>query len=441
MKLIFIMALFFPAILGFFPVHTGGSTISSNFSVSPASGIQPLSVSFISPAKSGFSHESWFFGDESFTGPWLQATLQAPWQERWGFTAVAMPDGNIVLMGGFVGIGAVAGEDRYTNDTWRSTDGGATWTKVNASSGWPARGYLTSVVLPDGNIVLTGGYGPSIYYNDTWLSKDEGSTWTMLNSSSGWSARFGQNSVATPDSEIILFGGYGYYNLDNDVWRSADEGKTWNLVNGSPGWSPRYSPASVVTKSGDILVMGGYDSGEHFNNDVWRSPDNGLTWILVNRSAGWSPRHAQSAVMLPDGTIVLMGGGAENEEYLHDLWKSPDNGVTWTPVQVDSAWSGRAAFSTVLLANGTITLMGGYNLTGLKNDVWQFSPSGSSLPNPIHTYQSAGRYSVALRVSDNTSFSETVKPGYLTVYEPYIPIHSLFFRENGTMYTDTDFNV
>ena len=42
------------------------------------------------------------------------------------------------------------------NDTWRSTDKGATWTLVNGSSGWPARMDHGSVVLPDGSIVLVG---------------------------------------------------------------------------------------------------------------------------------------------------------------------------------------------------------------------------------------------------------------------------------------------
>ena len=41
---------------------------------------------------------------------------------------------------------------------WRSTDNGATWTLVNASAGWSGKMYHSSVAMPDGSIVLMGGY-------------------------------------------------------------------------------------------------------------------------------------------------------------------------------------------------------------------------------------------------------------------------------------------
>ena len=65
-----------------------------------------------------------------------------------------MPDGSIVLMGGYD-----SGSPK--NDTWRSTDNGATWTQVNASAGWSARYAHSSVAMPDGSIVLMGGYDGS----------------------------------------------------------------------------------------------------------------------------------------------------------------------------------------------------------------------------------------------------------------------------------------
>ena len=74
------------------------------------------------------------------------------WAARTHHTSVVMPDGSIVLMGGtgdnFVG---------DTNDMWRSTDNGATWRQVSENSEWAARGSHTSVVIPDGSIILMGG--------------------------------------------------------------------------------------------------------------------------------------------------------------------------------------------------------------------------------------------------------------------------------------------
>jgi hypothetical protein len=91
-----------------------------------------------------------------------------------------MPDGSIVLMGGRIG-------NDYGNDTWRSTDDGATWSEVNTSAGWSARYGQSSVVMPDGNIILMGGYTSivraGIRKNDVWRSADEGATWTLVTAS------------------------------------------------------------------------------------------------------------------------------------------------------------------------------------------------------------------------------------------------------------------
>jgi hypothetical protein len=61
-----------------------------------------------------------------------------------------MPDSSIVLMGG---------DGPLNNETWTSIDNGATWTRVNSSSGWSMRYFHTSVAMPDGSIILMGGYG------------------------------------------------------------------------------------------------------------------------------------------------------------------------------------------------------------------------------------------------------------------------------------------
>jgi hypothetical protein len=78
-----------------------------------------------------------------------------------------MPDGSIVLMGGY------DGGIRYKNDTWRSTDNGATWTQVTASAGWSGKVGHSSVAMPDGSIVLMGGYYDK---NDVWRLMPVGSS-------------------------------------------------------------------------------------------------------------------------------------------------------------------------------------------------------------------------------------------------------------------------
>ena len=196
---------------------------------------------------------AWFFGDENYTEAWTQQTASAGWSARTYHSSVVMPDGSIVLMGG-----TDTGIISY-NETWRSTDNGSTWELANGSSGWSARWSHTSVAMPDGSIVLMGGEnGIGTYYmNDTWRSTDNGETWTQLTASPGWSARKGHSSVAMPDGSIVLMGGYDHVYFYNDTWRSTDNGATWALVNGSSGWSGRMAHSSVAMPDGSIVLMGG----------------------------------------------------------------------------------------------------------------------------------------------------------------------------------------
>ncbi len=139
-----------------------------------------------------------------------------------GFSSVALPDGSIVVMGGTPNGGT------YYNDTWLSTDNGATWTQQTASAEWTARHEFSSVALPDGSIVVMGGYDDTGNKNDVWRSTDKGATWTRQTAGAEWTARYSQSSVAMPDGSIVLIGGHDdVTGVTNDVWRSTDKGATW----------------------------------------------------------------------------------------------------------------------------------------------------------------------------------------------------------------------
>ena len=170
--------------------------------------------------------------------------------------------------------------------------------------------------MPNGSIVLMGGFDSGGFKNDVWRSTNNGTTWTQVNASAGWTGRFYHSSVAMPDGSIVLMGGMimdmsNVVSPFNDVWRSTDNGTTWTQVNASAGWSPRTGHSSVVMPDGSIVLMGGFDGTSEFN-DVWRSTDNGTTWTLVNASAGWTARDGHSSVVMPNGSIVLMGGNTTN---------------------------------------------------------------------------------------------------------------------------------
>src|SRR5512133_2197600 len=107
----------------------------------------------------------------------------------------------------------------------------------------------------------------------------------------------------------------------------------WVQVTSTAGWSARGLFGSVVMPDDSIIVMGGHKADNGKPNDVWRSMDNGVTWTLVTVNAGWTARESRSCVVMADGSIIVSGGTLPGGYVQYnDVWRSTDNGVTWTQV-------------------------------------------------------------------------------------------------------------
>ena len=221
-------------------------------------------------------------------------------------------------------------------------------TKASGSNKWSKRSGHTSVVFDPGDgekIWVLGGYDGNDR-NDVWSSPD-GETWTQVDATADWKARGGYTSVVF-NGKIWVMGGYNALNEEsiesfNDVWSSTD-GSSWTEstppgeaskdTDGTAGtaanwWTGRYGHTSVVF-NGKIWVIGG--SGNGFYNDVWSSAD-GSNWTQVDAAADWKARYDHTSVVFPpDGAgkkIWVMGGYDVDFNKLNDVWSSPD-GETWT---------------------------------------------------------------------------------------------------------------
>ncbi|WP_319507323.1 PKD domain-containing protein [uncultured Methanolobus sp.] len=125
---------------------------------------------------------------------------------------------------------------------------------------------------------------------------------------------------------------------------------------------------------------------------AWYFGDEDLSgaWSELNGSAGWSGRYAHSTVVLSDGSIVLMGGYDGN--YLNDTWRSTDNGTTWIELNSSCGWDVRSYFSTVTLPDDSIVLMGGSNGGAYLNDTWISTDNGATWTELNSSCGWSGRY-------------------------------------------------
>jgi PKD repeat protein len=250
-----------------------------------------------------------------------------------------------------------------------------------------------------------------------------------------------------PDGSIVLMGGYDGVGGKNDTWRSTDNGATWTLVNASAGWTARWGHSSVAMPDGSIVLTGG-DAGVN-KNDVWRSTDYGATWRQVNASAGWTARNAHTSVVMPDGSIVLMGGNAGG--YKNDVWRfmpagssvqNPSHtytalGIYQVALQVYNASGYNSTRKTGYIsvtgpapvANFTANVTFGYTPLSVRfNDTstgspttwnWMFGDIGgsntSTLQNPVHTYTTSGNFTVKLIVANSGGNATLTRTEYISV--------------------------
>ena len=359
------------------------------FSSNTTSGAAPLTVEFTDDSAGDPDGWAWFFGDETYNSTaWELVNGSAGWSAS-DHTSVVMPNGSIVLMGG-----------SGNADVWRSADNGTTWDKIaNSPFGVFGRQGHTSVVMPNGSIILMGGKEPDwpSTYGDVWQSTDGGATWTRVINNAPWTARYDHTSVVMPNGSIILMGGRnsGGSGLD-DVWQSDNYGATWTQLPDAP-WGARYGHSSVVLPDGSIVLM-----GRNGDNQVWRSDNYGVTWTRVAEHAEWPNRQGHTSVAMPDGSIVLMGGYTNDPT--NDVWRSTDNGTTWTQVTEHAEWPARHYHTSVAMPDGSIVVMGGL---GGTNEVWRLETAGSNARNPTHTYTTPGTYTVTLQAYNDDGYNAT----------------------------------
>lgn len=179
----------------------------------------------------------------------------------------------------------------------------------------------------------------------------------------------------------------GTYVHQGDIWRSTDNGATWERtytnMDINVGWGVRRSVPLVVRATGsgthELLLVGGAVGPQTiFKNDVWVSTDAGTTWTERNAGAPWTARWVHSVVVQPTSGNVFVMAGVGGGQALEDVWSSPDGGLTWTEVTTSKAWGTRANVAAIALANDAILILGGSAGGNPTGEVYKFADLGNT---------------------------------------------------------------
>jgi len=315
-------------------------------------------------------------------------------------TATPLPDGKLLVVGGFGSEPALGSVEVYepTTGVWSSTGSLTQARRLHTATLLPngkvlvaggrssdsslgsvevydpltgafsparpltlAREHHTATLLPDGKVLVVGGFnaGPR---NSAEMYDPETGKWSVVRSMN--EARYGHTATLLPGGRVLVTGGFG----DSGILASAEvfdpTTETW-LFLGLMG-QPRYGHTATLLPNGKVLTVGGRSIGDlefiALNSAEVFDPDTG----------SWSPilpmtqaRVFHSATPLPNGKVLVAGGS--------EIGTSLDSVEVYDPaIRVWSSTGGllqpRAEHTTSLLPNGKLLVVGGYRTDGTNLD-------------------------------------------------------------------------
>jgi RHS repeat-associated protein len=209
----------------------------------------------------------------------------------------------------------------------------------------PVRSGQSLTLLPNGQILLAGGYNATRSPTAQLALADTSGNIKTLPFTMQY-ARAGHTATVLPDGRVLIFGGYG---SDGKIVQTAEmlDPSTWTVSTvPSMRLLPRAFHTATVLTDGTLLVIGGVGSAGQLSNDVqvW----DYRTGITLAYDAPLSvPRQQHTATLLSSGNVQVSGGidaygktVESSEEYdidRHNFSVASSNATTSTsPAVADS---------------------------------------------------------------------------------------------------------
>ena len=273
-------------------------------------------------------------------------------RQRATHTATLLPDGRVLVAGGFAGDGnSLASAEMFDPATEMFAPAGDT--------NVPRAGH-TATLLSNGKVLLAGGYNGN-YLASAELYDPAARTFTPT--SRMVTARSGHVATLLPNGKVLLAGGVGAgwtFLASAELYDPA----TNTFTATGEMLAARESHTATLLANGKVLIAGGhrgrraaitiYSSAEIYDPATGRFSATGeMTRI----------RHKHEAVLLADGRVLIVGGADERDgrpAYTSTEIYNPVRG-TFTAAGNMNAPRYKLQGTAVLLNDGKVLIAGGAN--------------------------------------------------------------------------------
>ena len=269
-------------------------------------------------------------------------------------------------------INAVAENPANPDMVYIASDAGGIWKTMDAGTTWHPLTDLTCAHAS--NAIALDPANPNTVYVGTGLqwyfygcgllkSTDGGSTWTTIDASvlaapwDGGSVTIDQIAFAagnTSSEGAILLA------TDAGVFRSTDAGSSWTNTLGT-GWF--YPARDVVVDPNDArVVYASVTDVYHANSSqtgIFKSLDGGQSW---SRLAKFPVATQAVRLAMSNGKPAMLYANVQSPDLSASLWLSGDGGATWSKRAASGGGPGLGDVLAVDPSNGSVVYVGGVNL-------------------------------------------------------------------------------
>ena len=289
--------------------------------------------------------------NSSLGGAGVVNTIRGMTRQRAAHTATLLPDGKVLVAGGFAGGGGSLASAEIFDP--------ATSTFASAGDMNAARAGPTATPLPGGKVLIAGGDDGS-YLASAEVYDPAARTFTPTGGLT--SARSGHVAALLHGGKVLLAGGVG------TGWTFLADAELFDP--GAGTFAPtggmttaRESHTATLLKDGRVLIAGGHRGRRpsvtiHASTEIY-NPSGGTFTAGGNLTVR---RHKHDAALLADGRVLIVGGSDERDgsgAYRNAEVFNPAGG-TFTAVKNNmNAARYKLQGTAILLTNGKVLIAGG----------------------------------------------------------------------------------